>query len=69
MNQPRLRDQITSYNSKVIRSDVEMFLGLKIFVTAVLLYAGVRLAGIGIGWLKEFFDQLTPRRNRHYYDD
>lgn len=44
-----------------------MFLGLKIFVTAVLLYAGVRLAGLGIGWLKEFFDQLSPRR-RHYDD-
>lgn len=46
-----------------------MLIGLKLFVTAVLLYAGVRLAGIGIGWLKEFFDQLSPRNKRHYYDD
>lgn len=39
-------------------------LGLKIFITAITLYGGVRLAGIGIQWMKEFFDQLSPRSRR-----
>lgn len=38
-----------------------MLLGLKIFGMAVGLYAGVRMTGIGIAWLKEFFDNLSPR--------
>jgi len=38
-----------------------MILGLKIFVTAVTLYAGVRMAGIGCAWMKEFFDNLSPK--------
>jgi hypothetical protein len=39
-----------------------MLLGLKIFVTAITLYGGVRLTGIGIQWMKQFFDELAPRR-------
>lgn len=41
-----------------------MLLGLKIFVTAITLYGGVRLAGIGIEWMKQFFDELSPKQ-RH----
>lgn len=37
-----------------------MLLGLKIFITGITLYGGIRLTSIGIAWLKEFFDQLQP---------
>lgn len=39
-------------------------LGLKIFITVVGLYAGIRMTGIGLAWLREFFDQLAPKNNR-----
>lgn len=38
-----------------------MVLGLKIFLTSVGVYAGVRLAGIAIEWLKVGIDKLKPR--------
>jgi hypothetical protein len=38
-------------------------IGLKIFLTAVGIYAGVRLSGIAIEWLREVFEGLRPKRN------
>jgi len=43
-----------------------MILGLKIFITCVGLYTGIRMTGIGLAWLREFFDSLSPKSsNRH----
>lgn len=39
-------------------------IGLKIAATIIGVYAGIRLAGIGIEWLKEGFDSLRPPKNR-----
>lgn len=41
-----------------------MMLGLKIFVTAVCVYASIRFSGIAIEWLKEICDGLSPRNRR-----
>lgn len=47
-----------------------MFIALKIFGTAVGVYAGVRFAGLAIDWLRELFDSLKPNRNKkNYFDD
>ena len=35
---------------------------LKIFGTAVGVYAAVRLSGIAIEWLREIFDELRPNK-------
>ena len=52
------------------RRNSVMFIALKIFGTAVGVYAGVRVAGIAIEWLRELFDSLRPNRNRkNYFDD
>ena len=40
-----------------------MVLGLKIFLTSVGVYAGVRLAGIAIEWMKVGIDKLKPHKN------
>lgn len=37
-------------------------IGLKIFVVAVGIYGGVRLAGIAIEWLKLLFEELRPTK-------
>ena len=37
-----------------------MVMGLKILVTSVSIYAGVRLSGIAIEWLRETFDRMRP---------
>lgn len=39
-----------------------MLLGLKIFVTGITLYGGVRLTCVGIQWMREFFDKLSPKQ-------
>lgn len=39
-----------------------MLIGIKIFVTSICIYAGVRLAGIAMSWMKHGFDKLKPRR-------
>lgn len=48
-----------------------MFIGLRIFVTAVSVYAGVRLAGVAIEWVKELVDNLGPeaRRKKKFFDN
>ena len=43
-----------------------MALGLKIAIFGITLYAGIRFMGLGIAWLKEFFDQLKPNRRDKY---
>lgn len=35
-------------------------IGLKIFVISVGIYAGVRLSGIAIEWLREAFEYIRP---------
>lgn len=44
-----------------------MLFGLKFFITVICLYAGIRMCGIGLAWLKEFFDQISPHKDR--WDD
>lgn len=39
-----------------------MFFVAKIFITVVITYAAIRMSGIGIQWLKAFFDELSPKR-------
>lgn len=47
---------------------IMMLLGLKIFVTGISLYAGIKMLGIGCAWLKEYFDQLKPESRRRSND-
>lgn len=39
-----------------------MFFGLKIFLTILLTYIGFKFAGVGILWIKEFFESIKPSR-------
>ena len=41
-----------------------MIVGLKIFMISVGIYAGVRLSGIAIEWLKEAFEYIRPKPPR-----
>ena len=66
----KVRIQNKSVCRKKRRRNSVMFIALKIFGTAVGVYAGVRLAGIAIEWLREMFDSLRPNRNKkNYFDD
>ena len=39
-----------------------MLFAIKMFLTVIGIYAAIRMSGIGIAWLKAFFDELSPRR-------
>ncbi len=41
-----------------------MWLGLKIFGSIVGIYAGVRLSGVAIDWIRYSIDSLRPPRDK-----
>ncbi len=40
-----------------------MWLGIKIFGLTVGLYAGIRLSGVAISWIRYSIDQLKPPKD------
>ena len=41
-----------------------MFFGLKIFLALLLTYIGFKFAGVGILWIREFFEAIKPGSRR-----
>lgn len=41
-----------------------MFIGIQFFLTLLLTYLGFKLFGVGLAWIKEFFECLKPGSRR-----